>query len=367
MSAFFYISHHHKWIFAVFLVCAAILLSNLVHLIAFNIVRRHRKDSLARRVRIPLNINEHLNRPARWVFLAICVLAILPWLPLEAAVLAEIHTGVHIVLVLLLGWFAIGCVYVMQDALTSRYDVSAEDNRRARKVHTQTQFLRRILIGFIVVIDFGCILWAIPDPQIWHYGSGLLASAGLASLVLATAAKSTVANLLAGLQIAFTEPIRIDDVVIVENEWGRVEEITTSYVVIRIWDLRRLIVPLSYFIENPFQNWTREHADLLGTAFLYTDYSVPVQAVREQLAKVLEASPLWDRQVCATQVTNCSEHTVEIRCLLSARNASEQFDLRCIVREEMINFIQQNYPDAFPRTRFANVGLGANPPGVSRP
>ncbi len=153
---------------------------------------------------------------------------------------------------------------------------------------------------------------------------------------------------------------------IVENEWGRVEEITTSYVVIRIWDLRRLIVPLSYFIENPFQNWTREHADLLGAAFLYTDYSVPVQVVREQLTKVLEGSPLWDKKVCATQVTNCSEHTVEIRCLLSARNASEQFDLRCIVREEMINFIQQNYPDAFPRTRVAGIDMSRNPPGVPR-
>ena len=256
-------------------------------------------------------------------------------------------------LVVLLGWFAIGCVSVFMDALMRRYDLTAENNVRARRIHTQTHFLRRILVGLIVIVDIGCVLWTFPDPQLWHYGSGLLASAGVATLVLATAAKSTVANLLAGLQIAFSEPIRIDDVVIVEGEWGRVEEITTSYVVIRIWDLRRLIVPLSYFIEHPFQNWTRERSDLLGTAFLYTDYTVPVDAIREHFAKVLEASPLWDRNVCSTQVTNLSERTMEIRCLLSARNASELFDLRCIAREEMVKFIQENYPEAFPRTRFA--------------
>jgi small-conductance mechanosensitive channel len=215
-------------------------------------------------------------------------------------------------------------------------------------------FLFRLLIGFIVIVDIGGILWTFPNPQLWRFGSGLIASAGVATLVLATAAKSTVANLLAGLQIAFSEPIRID-VVIVEGEWGKVEEITTSYVVIRIWDLRRLIVPLSYFIEHPFQNWTREHSNLLGTAFLYTDYSVPVAAIREHFAKVLEASPLWDRKVCSTQVTNLSERTMEIRCLLSARNASELFDLRSVAREEMVKFIQENYPEAFPRTRFAAV------------
>jgi small-conductance mechanosensitive channel len=152
----------------------------------------------------------------------------------------------------------------------------------------------------------------------------------------------------------------------VQGECGRIEEITTTYVVVCIWDLRRLIVPLSYFIENPFQNWTRERSDLLGTAFLYTDYSVPVAAIREHFAKVLEGSPLWDRKVCSTQVTNLSEHTMEIRCLLSARNASEQFDLRCLVREEMVRFIQENYPDAFPRTRFSSLpssGEGTSVPG----
>jgi small-conductance mechanosensitive channel len=328
----------------------------VVHWIAFRLVRRYRSDSVARRVRVPLNFNEHLNRPARGVFITICILFTLPWIPIARDFVSPVRQAMHILLILFLGWFAVGCVYVFQDALSRRYDVTAQDNMRARRIHTQTQFLRRILISLIVIIDFGCVLWTFPDPQLWHYGSGLLASAGLASLVLATAAKSTVSNFLAGLQIAFTEPIRIDDVVIVEGEWGKIEQITSAYVVIKIWDLRRLIVPLTYFIEKPFQNWTREHSDLLGTAFLYTDYSVPVEAIRQHFAKVLDQSPLWDRNVCSTQVTNLSETTMEIRCLLSARNASEQFDLRCVVREAMVTFIQENYPDAFPRTRFAAIG-----------
>jgi small-conductance mechanosensitive channel len=347
--------HGHEWFFAVFLVSAIILFANFAHDVLFLVIRRHRKDAGVERPHTPLSINRHLNHPARWVFLTICVLSVLPWVPIPNEFRHPIRVWLHVVIVILMGWFAVGCVYVLQDTLMRRYDLTAANNVQARRIHTQTHFLRRILIGFIVIIDFGCILWTFPDPQLWHYGSGLIASAGLASLVLATAAKSTVANLLAGLQIAFTEPIRLDDVVIVEGEWGRIEEITTSYVVIRIWDLRRLIVPLSYFIEHPFQNWTREQSDLLGTAFLYIDYSIPVAALREHFAKVLAASPLWDGRVCSTQVTNLSEHTMEIRCLLSARNSSEQFDLRCLVREEMINFIQQNYPEAFPRTRFASV------------
>jgi small-conductance mechanosensitive channel len=354
----------HDWVFAIFLVSGAILLANVVHGIAFALIRLRKKDAALQKASHRPSIYRHLNHPARWVFLTICVLSVFPWLPLPQAIAQPLRITLHILLVVLSGWLAIGCVYVLQDGLTRRYDLAADNNIRARRIHTQAQVLRRILIIFIVIIDAGCILWTFPDPQLWHYGSGLIASAGLATIVLAAAAKPTVGNLLAGLQIAFTEPIRIDDVVIVQGEWGRVEEITTSYVVVRIWDLRRLIVPLSYFIENPFQNWTREHSDLLGTAFIYTDYSVPVQALREHFAKLLEASPLWDRKVCSTQVTNLTERTMEIRCLMSARNASDQFDLRCIVREEMVKFIQENYPDAFPRTRFSSTPDSSEPAGI---
>jgi small-conductance mechanosensitive channel len=252
-----------------------------------------------------------------------------------------------------LGWFAVGCVYVFQAVMLRRYDLTAQNNVQARRIYTQFQLFRRVIIAFIVVIDIGALLWTFNDPRIWHYGSGLLASAGVASLILATAAKSTASNFLAGLQIAITQPIRIDDVVVVEGEWGRIEEITSAYVVIKIWDLRRLIVPLSYFIENAFANWTRASADILGTAFLYVDYSIPVDALRKQLESIVHAAPQWDGKVCGLQVTNLSERTMELRCLMSSPGSSQSFDLRCDVREKMTAWIQQNYPNAFPTTRFA--------------
>jgi small-conductance mechanosensitive channel len=259
-----------------------------------------------------------------------------------------------------MGWLLIGLVYVFEDILLGRYDMQAADNLRARRIRTQTQVLRRLAISFILILVAGLSLSLF--SSIWHYGAGLLASAGLASIALATAAKSTVSNVLAGIQIAMTEPIRIDDVVIVQGEWGRIEEITTSYVVIAIWDLRRLIVPHSYFIEQPFQNWTRNSADLLGSAFLYVDYSVSVDALRTEFTAQLDASPLWDRKVCSLQVTNLSEHTMEIRCLLSARNSSEQFDLRCSIREKMVQFILKNYPEAFPQMRFSSLAKDTDEP-----
>jgi small-conductance mechanosensitive channel len=245
-------------------------------------------------------------------------------------------------------------VYIIEAALLRRYDITVEDNVRARQVHTQMVIFRRALIGFILIVTTGAVLWTFHDERVWKAGTGLLASAGIASLILATAAKSTASNFLAGLQIALTSPIRIDDVVVVQGEWGRIEEITSAYVVIKIWDQRRLIVPLSYFIENSFANWTRQSADILGTAFLYVDYTVPVEALREHLQKVAASSPLWDKRVCGLQVTDLREHTMEIRCLVSSRNSSESFDLRCLVREEMIAFLRDNYPESLPRIRISS-------------
>jgi small-conductance mechanosensitive channel len=176
-------------------------------------------------------------------------------------------------------------------------------------------------------------------------------STGVAAIILAFAAHQTLGNLLAGFQVAFTQPFRIDDVVIVEGEWGRIEEITFTYVVVRIWDQRRLVLPLSYFLNNPFQNWTRTSADIWGTVNLYVDYGVPVKRVREELKRILESSQLWDGKVAVVQVTDASERTVTLRALVSAKNASDAWDLRCLVREKLIDFLQREYPDSLPRLR----------------
>jgi small-conductance mechanosensitive channel len=305
-----------------------------------------------------LEIVRRIRRPAQALIVLTGVGVLLPLVDIPKNYLEGSQKALAVVWFLALGWLMIALVYCVEDFLTLRYDVSVANNLRARRARTQMQLLRRMVITLLIMVDAGLVLSVFRDSQIWHYGAGLLASAGLASLVLATAAKTSASNFLAGLQIALTEPIRLDDVVIVEGEWGKIEEITTTYVIVAIWDQRRLVVPLTYFIETPFQNWTRSTADLLGTSFLYVDYSVPVEALRAELTRVLENEPLWDKRVNACQVTNLSEHTMEIRCLMSAADASKQFDLRCIVREKMVAFIQKNYPDAFPRTRFGQVGNG---------
>jgi len=340
----------HNWFFAIFVFCGIIVLANVVHYILFRVLKKREEQKVIG----GWGSRRYLSHPARAIFFLTCGVIVLPLVPGLPEYLHDlIRQGFAMAIVVSLGWFAVGCVYVFQEYMLRKYDLKVENNLRARRIHTQFQLFRRILITFIVVITLGALLWTFNDPRIWHYGSGLLASAGIASLILATAAKSTAANFLAGLQIAFTEPIRIDDVVVIQGEWGRVEEINSAYVVVRIWDLRRLIVPLSFFIENSFQNWTRESSDILGTAFLYVDYTIPVEDLRQQLRRIAESTPLWDRKVCGLQVTNLSERTMELRCLVSSRNSSENFDLRCIVREQMTAYIQKNYPDAFPTTRFA--------------
>ncbi|MBB5066302.1 mechanosensitive ion channel family protein [Granulicella mallensis] len=350
----------HDWFFAIFLFCTALVLANVIHFVLFRLLRRKEAEN----THLGWGLQRHLGAPSRAVFFITCLLIVLPVIPRLSGKLQELLNQIFIMaLIAALGWFAVGCVYVLQNVFLRRYDLTAENNVQARRIHTQFQLFRRMVISLVIVIDVGALLWSFHDPRIWHYGTGLLASAGVASLILATAAKSTAANFLAGLQIAITEPIRIDDVVVVQGEWGRIEEITSAYVVIKIWDLRRLIVPLSYFIENSFQNWSREQSDIMGTAFLYVDYSIPVEELRGELNRIIQASALWDKKVCGLQVTNLSERTMELRCLVSSHNSSQNFDLRCLVREQMTAFIQRNYPEAFPTTRFsAHATSPGDPP-----
>jgi small-conductance mechanosensitive channel len=258
----------------------------------------------------------------------------------------------HVMSLLLIGlvsWLLIRSVYLLEGYILRRFDVDVKDNLRARKIHTQFRVLKRIVIAVVAILAFGSCLMTFEKVQ--QLGTTILASAGIIGIVVGMAAQKTIATFIAGLQIAITQPIRVDDVVIVENEWGRIEEITLTYVVVRIWDLRRLIVPITFFIEKPFQNWTRVTADILGTVFIYVDYTVPIESIRTELRRILEESELWDRKVCVLQVTNTSERTVELRALMSAVDASTAWSLRCHVREKLIDFVQKNYPEALPKLR----------------
>jgi small-conductance mechanosensitive channel len=283
---------------------------------------------------------------------------------------ALVQHALGVMFIVLVGWAAMTALDIGAALYMRRYRTDAADNLLARKHLTQVRILRRALSVLVLLVTAGVALMTI--PMVRQVGVSLLAAGGAAGIIVGFALQPLLSNLVAGVQIALTQPIRIDDAVVVEGEWGRIEEITGAYVVIRLWDLRRLIVPLKYFMEKPFQNWTRQTSDLIGAVLLYVDYSTPVDAVRARLKEILEASPLWDRKVMALQVTDARERTMELRCLAGARNSGEAFDLRCEVREKLIAFLQAEYPHALPRDRLDLHGAelagqgsdsGSRPPG----
>lgn len=334
------------WLVGAAIALAAVGVASLVHLVLFAALGR-----LARHTRSTVDdsLVGHARRPA-WLLVTIFALVLVrPTLELPG----DLDSGASRVLSLLLtatvGWLAFNLTRTITDVVEERYDLGVADNLRARQIHTRVRLLQRILAATILLVTAAMILMAF--PSIRQVGITLFASAGIAGIIAGFAARPVLSNLLAGVQLALTQPIRIDDVVIVEGEWGWIEEIRSTFVVVRIWDLRRLVVPLTYFIETPFQNWTRRSADILGTVFLYTDYSVPVERVREELHRLLQDSPLWDGKVWGLQVTDATDRTLELRALMGARNSGEAWDLRCKIREQLVDFLQREYPDALPRLR----------------
>jgi small-conductance mechanosensitive channel len=334
------------WLWSAALMLAAVALARVAHHVIFSAAKRFttRTEST-----VDDSLVRHVERPSKTMLPLLVVVAMLPLAPLPPSVEGPLRHLVGLGLIASLAWLVIAAIDVIGDVIAARYDISTADNLMARRVRTQFQVLRRIAAVVVVLVALSIMLMTF--PAIRHLGTSLLASAGLAGLVVGLAARSTLSSLIAGVQLALTQPIRIDDVVIVEGEWGWIEEIGTTYVVVRVWDLRRLVVPLSYFIEHPFQNWTRVSADILGTVFVHTDYTVPVEEVRQELRRITEASPLWDGRVCGLQVTNATERTVELRALVSAADSGKAWDLRCHVREKLIAFLQRNYPESLPRTR----------------
>ena len=235
-----------------------------------------------------------------------------------------------------------------------RFKLDADDNLTARQHVTQVRILKRTVDTILIVVGIAAMLMTFDAVR--QYGISLLASAGAAGLVVGLALQPLLKNLFAGIQLAITQPIRIDDVLVVEGEWGRVEEISSTFVVVRIWDLRRLIVPLSYFIEQPIENWTREGAQIIGAVPLYLDYKAPIDAIRKKARELVEGSKFWDGDVFGVQVTDASPSTIKVRTIASSRNSSDAWDLRCMLREELVGFLQKDYPEALPRGRTMVVG-----------
>ena len=341
-----------SWLAPSVILAGAVLLALAAHYVIFSIGQR-----IAARTASPFDdsLVRHSRQPAKWILPLLALLAALPEAGLRPEFWKPIGHAAGVGLIAAAAWLVVALMDVVQDVLSAKYSLDKADNLKARRIQTQAQVIRRIVTIVVAVVAASMILMTFPEVR--QIGTSLLASAGLAGLIAGLAARPALSNLIAGLQIALSEPIRIDDVVIVEGEWGWIEEIGTTYVVVRIWDLRRLVVPLSYFIEKPFQNWTRQTANLLGTVFVSADYTVPVEEVRRELKRILDASPLWDRKAWALEVTNATEHTLELRALMSAEDSSKAWDLRCAVREKLVAFLQERCPQSLPKTR-AELGGG---------
>jgi small-conductance mechanosensitive channel len=273
----------------------------------------------------------------------------------------------NVVSLVLIGTVALVLLQLVNAAATlvlRQHRLDVADNLRARRIYTQVTVLKKIAMVVVGVFTLASMLMVFDSVR--QFGTSILASAGIAGIIVGFAAQRSIATLLAGFQIAFTQPIRLDDIVIVENEFARVEDITLTYVVVRTWDLRRLVLPITYFIEQPFQNWTRTSSDILGSVFFHVDYAMPVVALREELDRILAASKYWDGRVKVLQVTDAGERTLQLRALASARDAASAWDLRCEIREKLITFVQQQYPQHLPRTRAELQPAAAEAPAPKR-
>jgi hypothetical protein len=319
---------------------AALVFVEAVHLVVIR---------LSRRFPLATELSQTAHRPFRVITIVYAIQQALRSGVHEFTGRATVLHGLVIAIIAAAAWLIGDLLLVLEDVALTRYRTDVPDNLKARRVRTQVVILRRVTIAAIVVIAFGAALMTFPEVR--TLGTSVVASAGLISVVAALAAQSTLGNVFAGLQLAFSDAVRIDDVVVVEEEWGKVEELTLTYVAVKIWDDRRLILPTSYFTTKPFENWTRKGSEVLGTAEFDVDWSVPVEAMRAELRKVCENTDLWDGRVCVLQVTDAVGGNVRLRALVSAHDAAALWDLRCLVREKLVTYLWEHRQDALPKLR----------------
>jgi small-conductance mechanosensitive channel len=324
------------------IVFATLLTGVLIYRVLFSILAR-----LAGRAGSPLRgiVIERLRGPSRMLIPLLAIMVVCQSLTFSAGIVEVSQHLFSLCFIAGIGWLFINATLAGRDTIISRYNIEVEDNLKARAIQTQLTVVVKIITVIVIILTVAIMLMTF--DKIRHVGMSILASAGIIGIILGAASQRSIATLIAGMQIALNQPIRINDVVIVEGEWGWIEEITLSYVVVKIWDLRRLVVPVSYFLEKPFQNWTRVSANLLGTVFLYTNHAVPVEEIRRKLHEILQNSDRWDKKAWGLQVTDSTYITMELRALMSAENSSVMFDLRCEVREKLLAFLADNYPSQY--------------------
>ncbi len=342
----FWSAYVPEWAVAVLGLVSAVLVALAAHALAFRLINRllrRRKSGVA------ASFVKRVRWPTRFILLAFFLTAVLPTLRIAPDLALLLQRIASLSLIAMVGWMVISVVNLAGDIVALRYNIEITDNLAARRVQTQLRILKRTINILLLVVTVSIMLMTIPEVR--EFGVSLFASAGVAGLAVGLAARPALSNLIAGLQIALAQPIRIDDVVIVEKEWGRIEEITATYVVVRLWDERRLVVPLSYFIEKPFQNWTRSGAAMIGEVHWYLDYTAPIDAMRNKLDEFARESKHWDQKVAMIQVTATDRYTIEVRALVSAADSGALWDLRCEVREKMIDYLKERHPGCLPRIR----------------
>ena len=341
------------WVPAVLLVTLSLAVGFLTRFILLQFIRYWQSHDK----KLFKSLEKHL-RGSMFLFIPLLLIRLgVSYVNIQPESLSFIRATVNMFIILSFCSVLIRLINVAQDMLFIRYDINISNNLRARKIRTQIMYVKKVAIVVLVTLCLSLILLSFPGVR--KFGTTILAGAGVAGIIIGFALQKSLVNLFAGIQIAFTQPIKIDDAVVVEKEWGWIEEINMTYVVVRLWDLRRLVLPITYFTENPFQNWTRNNAQILGSVFLYLDYSMPLEPLRKHFEKVLSETKLWDQQTQVLQVTDTTEKTMTIRMLMTAQNSPTAWDLRCHVREKMIEFIQQNYPQSLPHVRATLTGPDA--------
>ncbi len=333
------------------LISIGVLMIAVVAALAFHWLFFSLADRATRRTAstIDESIVEHSRSAVRVLAPLAALFLVAPLVPLPQEVQTPLRYALGLGLVAVSAWVLIALTWIADDLFLDHLNGRDIETVEVRATLTQISILRRVLVAVIVLVALAIMLLTLPGGE--NIGASLLASLGIAGLVFGMAAGPVLSNLLAGVQIAVTQPIRLDDVVVIEGEWGRIEEINTTYVVVRIWDLRRLVIPLTTVIQKPFENWTRKTTNLVGTVTIPADYSVPVDDVRAELHRIVKGSELWDGESWGLQVTDANDRTIELRALLSAADSGALWDLRCLVRERLIDYLKSHHPGSLPRLR----------------
>lgn len=318
---------------------------NLV--VSFLLYRRHSRTPITLRS-IPLKL-EYWRAPLRLIIPILALSLTLPFLRFPDWLTSILGHAISLCIIAAIAWLVVRSLAIARDMILSSFDIATADNLQARRVYTQLRLFERVLAIIVVIVAIAIMLMTFQSVR--QIGMSILASAGVLGLVIGFAAQKSLATILAGVQIAITQPIRLGDAVVIEDEWGWIEEITLTYVVVKLWDQRRLIVPITQFMEKTFQNWTRTTAQLIGPVFIYADYTLPISALREEARRIVASTELWDGHVFNVQVTNTSSEGMEIRLLASAADSPKAWDLRCYAREKLIDFITTHFPGSLPRTR----------------